>query len=83
MPPHHYDTGDLYLAAAFLTTGHELAGIAHREERARFLFAPSDALAETARRFYAAQLPVDARTFADNLKALKQAMFAPGTGAGR
>ena len=80
MPTHHHETSDLYLANALLTAGHEPAGIDRRGKRSWFLFAPETAITEASRRFYTGQLPLDARGYSDNIKALKNALHAAGRG---
>ncbi len=81
----HFETDDLYLAGALMTAGHPLVRIDRRGARAWFIFpwfAEPGAfdVAETAGRFYAGNLAVDARAYADNVKALKNGIYFPKGG---
>jgi len=71
-----YETTDLNLAAALVTAGHGLSHVAHRAGRAWFVFHDDPRIAATAARYYTSNLTVDARTFADTLRALKAALHA-------
>jgi len=75
------------LAAALLTAGHRLSYIEHRAGRSWFVFDADARIAATAARYFTSNLTVDARSFADTLRALKAALHAApvqtgATGAG-
>ena len=74
MDPNPYETPDLNLAAGLVVAGHALSHIERRDGRAWFVFDPDPGLAGTATRYYTSNLLVDARGYADTLRALKAAL---------
>ncbi len=72
---------DLYLAAALATAGLVVSRIDRRDGRAVFVFAADDRLPELVQRYYRGALSVDARGFADTVRALKSAIHSAPVGA--
>ncbi len=72
-----YETTDLSLAGAILAAGHKLSHVERRAGRGWFVFEPDRRIGATAAKYYAGNLTVDARTYGDHLRALKQALHAP------
>ncbi len=72
-----YETTDLSLAGAILAAGHKLSHVERRAGRGWFIFEPDPRIGATAAKYYAGNLTVDARTYGDHLRALKQALYVP------
>ncbi len=72
-----YETTDLSLAGALLAAGHPLDRVERRAGRGWFIFAPDPRIGATAARYFAGNLTVDARMFADHLRGLKGALHTP------
>ncbi len=78
-PNDRYETTDLSLAGAILAAGHKLDRVERRAGRGWFVFEPDPRIGATAAKYYAGNLTVDARTYGDHLRALKQALHAPAS----
>ncbi len=76
-PSDRYETSDLSLAGAILAAGHKLSHVERRAGRGWFVFEPDARIGATAAKYYAGNLTVDARTYADHLRGLKGALHAP------
>ena len=72
-----YETTDLSLAGALLAAGHPLAHVERRGGRGWFIFQADPGITATVSRYYTGNLAVDARLFADHLRALKSALHDP------
>lgn len=68
---------DLSLATALVTSGHKLVDIDDdtQSDRKRFVFRASAKLDEDMTRYWESRMNIDAKTYATNLKELKQRMF--------
>ncbi len=76
-PSDRYETTDLSLAGALMAAGHPISHVERRAGRGWFVFEPDPRIGATAAKYYAGNLTVDARTYGDHLRALKQALHAP------
>ncbi|MDP9355183.1 MAG: hypothetical protein M3R02_07850 [Chloroflexota bacterium] len=72
-----YETTDLSLAGAILAAGHKLSHVDRRVGRGWFVFEPDPRIGATVARYFAGNLSVDARTYADHLRGLKGVLHAP------
>ena len=74
-----FTTYDLGLSAGLLTAVyklHRLDRIHARDHRVLFVFEYKDDIEDTANRFFTDQLRVKARSYFDNLKALKNKLYS-------
>lgn len=72
----HYETSDLGLAAALLSSGIALENMDFSNpRRVLFLFGTADAAKELAASFWSGQLPVDALTYFENTRLLKSRVY--------
>lgn len=78
--PPVFETTDMYAAAALMATAITLDRVDRRGTRAWFVFADEATAAATVGRYYAGGLEINARAFADNVRALKSALHAPAGG---
>ncbi len=74
-----YETTDLSLAGALMAAGHPISHVERRGHRGWFVFKPDPRIGATVARYYAGNLTVDARSYGDHLRALKQALHAPAS----
>ncbi|MDP9362940.1 MAG: hypothetical protein M3Q10_01695 [Chloroflexota bacterium] len=72
-----YETTDLSLAGALMAAGHPISHVDRRVGRGWFVFEPAPRIGATVARYFAGNLSVDARTYADHLRGLKDAPHAP------
>ena len=66
-----YKTCDLYLAALFATSGCVIKSTARDQRKVYFYFDNSDVVERLKAAYFLRQCPVDALTYADNVKSLK------------
>jgi hypothetical protein len=72
-----FTTYDLGVSAALLTAGYKLRGLNRsNNRRVLFVFEYKDGIEISANRFYTDELRVKARSYFDNLKALKSKLYA-------
>lgn len=74
-----FTTYDLGVSAALLTAGyklHRLDRIHARDRRVLFVFEHKQGIEDAASRFFTDQLRVKARSYFDNLKALKSKLYS-------
>lgn len=76
IPTAVFSTRDLAEAAALLTLGIPLVGLKPNDKHYLFCFESADAAGKLAQEFWAGRLRVDPRTYALNLRALKDRLFA-------
>jgi len=77
MDTSNYSVRDLGLAAALVSAGYTIANTEHEPSgRVYFVFTPSDLLTETINLYWSNQLTVLARTYNDNIKMLKNRIYA-------
>ncbi len=72
-----YESTDLALSAALLAAGYPLSHVERRGGRGWFIFRCDSRIGATVAAYYAGHLTVDARTYGDHMRALKQALHAP------
>lgn len=66
-----YKTCDLYLAALFATSGCVIKSTSRDQRKVYFYFDNSDIVERLKEAYFLRQCPVDALTYADNVKSLK------------
>lgn len=72
-----FTTYDLGLAGALLTVGYKLQGLDRtNNRRALFMFVHKQGIDVSANRFFTDDLRVNARSYFDNLKALKNNLYS-------
>jgi hypothetical protein len=71
-----FNTRDFWLAGALLASGRRLLGLEWSGGRAFFLFADASACKRAAEAYWAGELSVGARAFADALRLLKDRLHA-------
>ena len=72
-----YKTFDLSCAAALISTGFELVSLNKENPRkVQFIFDQEDSIKEVINDYWADKLLVNARTFFDNIKMLKNRIYS-------
>ena len=66
-----YKTCDLYLAALFATSGCKIKSTSQDKRKVYFYFEDTDIVQKLKASYFIRQCPVDALTYADNVKSLK------------
>jgi hypothetical protein len=66
-----YKTCDLYLAALFATSGCKIKSTTKDQRKVYFYFENTDVVEKLKSAYFIRQCPVDALTYADNVKSLK------------
>lgn len=66
-----YKTCDLYLAALFATSGCKIKSTTKDQKKVYFYFEDNDIVEKLKSAYFLRQCPVDALTYADNIKSLK------------
>lgn len=66
-----YKTCDLYLAALFASSGCKIKSTARDQRKVYFYFENTDVVEKLKAAYFLRQCPVDALTYADNVKSLK------------
>lgn len=73
----YWMTSDLGVCAALLSVGKELVDLDRSQGRkVQFLFAKEPDLEQVVQEFWADRLVVNARTYFDNLKAIKSRLYS-------
>jgi hypothetical protein len=72
-----YDTRDIYLAVALFSTGHNLLNVDKANpRRAVFVFEHDSTIEDHVELFFMHKLPNDTRSILENLKSLKDMLYA-------
>lgn len=71
-----YVTTDLGLCCALITAGHPLDCFDTSEKRVKFIFKTREDMDRDVTAFYENGLPVDARTFFENIKMVKSRLHS-------
>lgn len=66
-----YKTCDLYLAALFATSGCKIKNTNVEQKKVYFCFEQTEIIEKLKSSYFLRQCPVDALTYADNIKSLK------------